>query len=559
MKNKIFGVFKKYRIALLSAVIALLVGMLSLIIITLFIKNSFVNKVSEAAYAFEYDTTWKLKEKKKDSIVLKHNSGSKITIQIIELSNEYRYATIDELIDALIYNIQKQNSDYKLISKKMNKLTKYEFNGYKLLYENGKEQVMINLYKKSNKLVSIRYEANNDYFDILLDSVHNIVYNLNVKDKKFNLKNNLKVDTSSITYSSNDELDKNFKENKTYEIASNNYYVQFMLPSNFVQSDFDSNLGLYHLKYDSEYIDITVNISKKNIYEYLDKEETINVYKNYAYYHKDGTKDYSDFKETLTRLESNYDSYIYKNSFYYNNAIKYDGNSKSEKYKRKDENAELIYALNKSHTLVIKIKTTGLPITEKLIDMIKIKKSINYASYVKIEKDGNFLISRLQRFTNYNKDKVELITLKVPDKYEEIDKNKNIYLVRNYGLNYHEDMLIYDYDIHYELSTLTDDKIVDTINKNIITAYGEYHNLDYSGNLMINGKKFKVYDGGYTDISGIMFTNINRKRYYVNKKVLFYEMPDKGNFYIEINGNSKEITNAILNEILNFTIEEKDY
>ena len=166
--QKLYVIFKKYKITIITALVVLLIGICSLILFNSFTKNSSIKKVSEDTYAFEYDTTWKLKEKKKDSIVLKHSSGSKITIQITELADEYRYATIDELIDELIYNIQKQNNDYKLISKKEDKLTKDEFNGYKLLYENEKEQVMVNLYKKSDKLVSIRYEANNDYFDILL-------------------------------------------------------------------------------------------------------------------------------------------------------------------------------------------------------------------------------------------------------------------------------------------------------------------------------------------------------------------------------------------------------
>ena len=40
-------------------------------------------------------------------------------------------------------------------------------------------------------------------------------------------------------------------------------------------------------------------------------------------------------------------------------------------YKRKDGNAELIYALNNSHILVIAINARGAPITEKLIQQIR--------------------------------------------------------------------------------------------------------------------------------------------------------------------------------------------
>ena len=559
MKSKIFEVLNKYKITVMTSIIVLLIGILILPIISSFINNSSIKKINEQYYAFEYDNTWKLKEKKKNKILLKHNSGSEITIQITELLDEYRYATIDELIDEIIYNVDNQNKGYNLISKKKDKITKYKFDGYKLLYENDKEQVMLTLYKKSDKLISIRYEAKNDYFDILLDSVHNIINNLDIKDENFDLKNNLKIETTDIDYSKSDELDKTFIDSTDYEIATNNYYVQYTLPSNFTLKKFDSLTGSYYLELDSGSINITSSIIIKNIYEYLDKEETLSVYKNYAYYNNKDSTDYSDFKETLTKLKSDYESYIYKNSYYYNKT-KYNNNLEAETYKEKSENAELIYALNNNHILVIQIQTNGLPITEKLIDMIKIKKSVNYASYTKDEKENDYSIATFKRLSDYDKNKMDIITLKIPEKYEVIDKNVNLYLEKNYGLNYNEDMKIYDYNVHYELSTLDDDKIIDIINDVYIgTFYGESHNLKYSGNLTINGKQFKVYDGGYTNISGIMFTNVNRKKYYVNKKVLFYKMADDGNFYIEINGNGNEITNDIINELLNFTIEEKDY
>lgn len=561
MIRKLYLLLKKYKMAIITALVVLLIGICILILFYSFTENSSIKKINDEAYSFQYDDTWKLKEKKNDSIILKHNSGSKITIQITELSDEYKYSSIDDLIDELIYDIQKQNSNYKLISKKEDKLTKYEFDGYKLLYENDNEQVMVILYKNSDKLVSIVYEADNEYFDILLDSVHNIVYNLDIKDKKFDLKNNIKLDTSEIEYSSSDKVDSLLIDSKSFEIARNNYLVVYSLPTNFNSLNFDSTLSQFEFKVDNEGImRLVVDIINLNIYEYLDKDKSISVYNNYSNFHKDGENDYSDFKETLTQLDGKYLSYIYKNSYSYNKAFKFDENLKMKEYKRQDENVELIYALDNNHILVMKLASTGVPITQKLINMLKITNSTNYASYVKIEKDGEFLIGRLQRFTDYNYDKIDLITLKVPDKYEEIDENVNIYLKRNYGLNYDEDMDIYNYNVHYELTTLSDDYVIKTINSVYIkSAYGESHEMTYSGNVVINDKEFKVYDGGYTDISGIMFTNINRKKYYVNKKVLFYEMPDKGNLYIEIDGNGKELTNEIVNELANFTVEQKNY
>lgn len=550
MKNKIFNLLKKYKVVIISAIVVIAIGLISLGIAYSVINKITIKKVDEQYYAFNYDNTWKLKEKQKDMIILKHNSESLLTIQITELSDKFKYSPIDELLDEIIYSIKTENPQYKLISKKESEITKYKYKGYKLLYENDKEQVMMTLYKKSDKLISIKYESTNDYFDILLDSVNYIINNLDIKDETFNLKDSLKIETSEIKYNANEDLDKNYIDTKNYEIATNNYKVKFSLPSNFIEKELNSKLGLYNLTLNSGNIDITVNINKQNIYEYLNKEESINVYKYYSYYHKEDSKDYTDFEETLTKLQSDYDSYIYKNSFYYN--------SQTEKIKL--ENAELIYSLDNNHILIIKIKTYKIPITQKLINMIKIESSQNYANYFSSNIVDNYLISSFEKFKNYDNNKINYITLKLPNTYKEIDKNTNTFLEKNYSLNYNDELKIYDYNVHYGLTKSTDKNIINGINSIYIKkSYGEYHNLEYTGDFTLSNKEFKVYDGGYTDVSGIMLTNINRKRYYVHKKVLIFEMPNDGNFYIEINGNNKEITNELLIELTNFTIEEKDY
>ena len=206
----------------------------------------------------------------------------------------------------------------------------------------------------------------------------------------------------------------------------------------------------------------------------------------------------------------------------------------------------------------MKIGSMGIPITEKFIQMIEINEYSNYASYIKNEKNDHFLIGRLQRFSS-NKKKVEQITLKVPDVYQEIDKNSNLYLKRYYGYNYHRDTELYDYDIHYELSSIGEDSILKVINNSIRTksAFGELHELSYSGTVTFGNKVFKVYDGGYTDRIGFLFSS--KDKYYVNKKVLFYNMPSSGVLYIEIDGNGRSISNDIVNQLVNFNIEEKDY
>ena len=65
MMQKLYVIFKKYKITIITALVVLLIGICSLILFNSFTKNSSIKKVSEDTYAFEYDTTWKLKEKKK--------------------------------------------------------------------------------------------------------------------------------------------------------------------------------------------------------------------------------------------------------------------------------------------------------------------------------------------------------------------------------------------------------------------------------------------------------------------------------------------------------------
>ena len=59
-----------------------------------------------------------------------------------------------------------------------NPSNKYE--SYSFLYEKGMEQVLVNIYKKDNKLVIAYYKANSEYYDIVLDSVDIILDSLEI-------------------------------------------------------------------------------------------------------------------------------------------------------------------------------------------------------------------------------------------------------------------------------------------------------------------------------------------------------------------------------------------
>lgn len=540
--------FKQYKVLMISVVIVVFLGLVCFMIINMFFKNgSIVKDVNKKNYSFQYNKSWNVVKLGDNDVILKHNNDGKIIIQFSDIINKYDYLTIDEIIDETLYSIEKQNLNYKLLYKDNVTFTKDKYRGYKLLFENKNNQLMVVLFKKGNKLIMVSYEANNNYFDILLDSVNSIIYSLDIKNEEFSLKNSLKVKTSKIKFLSNDKFDKIFNKQKSYEIAKNNYLVKYRIPSNFIQGEINSSYGYFNLEYDNGSIDIMVDVLNENIYEYIDENSKNGLYKNYDSY-KDNKK-YSNFKQNLEYIDRKNNSYIYKNSYNYKK-------DSTEYY----ENVELMYTLENNHMLRVSIKSKCLPITKKMIDMIKIDSFKNYSSYIKIEKNNNFLIGRLRRFSDYHKNKVDLITINVSDNYEEYDMNKNIYLDRYYRYGFNDKLNVYDYDVHYKLTTLSSDTVVNNINSMLGNLeYDDLKILTYSGDLTLNEKKFIVYDSSYTDISDIMFSKSDRKRYYVNKKVLFYNIPNGGCLYIEINGNGKEITDNVLNELVNFVYEQRDY
>lgn len=560
MRKKLQLISKKYKISITIAIVIVCIGIISLF---LFNMNSKLKEkeVKEKSYSLKYDSSWKLKEKTDTLIALKHNaSKSLLKFELIGLEDEYQYSDIEDLMDEVLYHINSINKEYKLIAKKEDVFTSNQFKGYKMLYEKEKEQVMVVAFKKSDKLIMICYEAESKYFDILLDSVQNVIYNFNVVDEQFDIENSIKLETSKISYSSSKEVDSLLKDTKEYEIADHNYKVIYKIPSSFELSSFNSTSNYFNLKnIEKGQMTLTANIYNKNIYEYLDKENITNVYKNYQVYKQ--SEDCYDYLEQISKLESKFlDRYIYKNS-YKTDSIKYNDKLEPENYKKPRENVELIYSLNKNHILVITLSASDVPITEELIKSIDIKEVVNYSSYGKSEVKEDFQSLELKRYAGYEKDKIDRVTIKVPISYREIDKRNNLYEERYFGLDYDEDKDLYDYVVHYKLTGNTIKDItreVDSLNKMFITSYGDYRYYERIEDIAMNQKTFIIYSGGYTNLGGIMFTNINRYQYYVHKKALFYKLNSGGYFIIEISGNGKEISNEVISQVTNFEIEIKD-
>ena len=404
--------------------------------------------------------------------------------------------------------------------------------------------------KKADKVLLATYESTSKYFDILLDSVQNIIYNFQILDKTYDLTYKLDINTGNIEWSTNDEI-KDTSNVSEYEIANNNYYVKYSIPTNFQLKDFDSTSGYFDYKDLSDgSISLATSIRNVNIYEYLEKDyDSFTIYFNYNY-QREGKEGYSDFNETLQKLDNTkYNGYIYKNSY------KLSEDWGSYEY----EEVILVYELDSNHLIEFKIKATNNKIPKELVDNISIKSSKNYASYITKEVVDNNLIAELKDFENYEKTNVKVVTLKVPEKYEELDKENNMYKDRYYGLNYNSKNELYQYDIKYQTRYSFDITLSGLKSSYEYYKKNEnYQELTYNRDVVLNDKTFKVYTGGYTNYTDPLITG-DKQSYYVNVTALFYELDEDNCLAIEIKGNGAENTDEILKELTNFDVEIKNY
>lgn len=542
MMTKIIDNLKKYKITIIGCLGVLFIGF---IIITVCSKMS--NKIDYEEYtnslvSLKYAESWKVKENKDNSINLKYNKDSEVNIKVVNLEKEYEYSKSEELIDEILIKINQQNKTYNLLSKEEDLITKYKYDGFKLLYENEDSQVMVFLGKVSNKLLIITYEASNEYFDILLDSVHNIVYNCRVLDQEFDLSYKIDIDTDKIKWPTEENKFSNKK--KTYEIAKYNYIVNFSIPEFLTLNGYDSQLGYFTYRdYEkNEEILVTVTVKNTNIYNAINKNNRYNLFSVYHY----DTEEYLNFKEALSKEPDDYEfDYIYKNSYEYNNIF-------SSSF---CENVILIYEIDYNHIVTFDIKAKNVKITKSLVDSFDVKSTKNYSSYIKRKVEDEKLIGELYLNSFDLKKKV---TLYLPEEYKELDKDQNFYISRYYGYDLNEKKNLYKYNVNYNLG-YSSNGCLDDANYDIET-YGEKNAnkqiMTYVKDVEINGLIFKMYSGGYTEkVEKLIKDKSADEFYYINIILLTYEFDEYKGFSIEIRGNGEDITEEVIKKLTNFKME----
>jgi len=143
-----------------------------------FAINNTTREYSDDNFKVSYDSTWNV-ENKNNELKLKHKkTGSILRIQCKSLSSAYIDVKLDDIINDTIYSIEKQNEGYNLINKSSGITDKYQ--SYSFLYEKDMQQVLVNIYKKDAKLIIAYYEADSEYYDIVLDSVDTILDSLEI-------------------------------------------------------------------------------------------------------------------------------------------------------------------------------------------------------------------------------------------------------------------------------------------------------------------------------------------------------------------------------------------
>ncbi len=168
---------------LLKSVILIFLIAISILVIwlILFKNRSYIKKYENDFFSFSYDTTWTLNIDESDYIGLTNKTNSIVNIKISNLTTKDLNNNIEIISDEVRFDIEKQNTNYKLLNEEKTTVTSNKYEAYKLLYEDGENQNLVIALKKDNNLYVISYISSNETFDIVLDSFQTILGTLNFK------------------------------------------------------------------------------------------------------------------------------------------------------------------------------------------------------------------------------------------------------------------------------------------------------------------------------------------------------------------------------------------
>lgn len=535
---KMNKLFKKYGLLFLLGILTLGVLITTIVVLS---NSEDMKSYKGKLFSISYDSTWKVKSKKDNILELVHRkSKSSLVIEETLLQDSYQYSVIDDLIDELSYSISNQNKKYKLLSKAKTKVGKDNSDGYKLLFEDDKNQIMVVITKAGANLRLFTYSAKYEYFDMVLDSASSIMESYESTEGKTGTEA-VNVKTSKITWGTNETLKNLANKVTTDEIANNNFKVVFEVPDGLEKSSVSTtSLGYYYNGFD---LSLYTGVFSKNIFEYVNSKDG-GVYSQKESFKKKPDK-YSNIKDTLELQEiDGKKRYVYRMTYDY-------------KYNNEVDHMEyiiILYELDKNHVVRFLLETEYV-VPKEFVDSIKVKSFENYANNVVRKIEDGKLIGELKVYKESKSDVVEVVKIKLPVEYIEEDHKVDMYSDRYYGKNYHEEYFYYDYYVQYDYIASSEKGALDNVN----TTYGYsksnkgYQNLRDGGTINLNNREFRVFDGGYYES---VFSVVGSKDVFVNVKYLVCHI-GKQYLVIELKGSGVQISNEVLNEITNFEVEER--
>ncbi len=535
---KMNKLFKKYGLLFLLGILTLGVLITTIVVLS---NSEDMKSYKGKLFSISYDSTWKVKSKKDNILELVHRkSKSSLVIEETLLQDSYQYSVIDDLIDELSYSISNQNKKYKLLSKAKTKVGKDNSDGYKLLFEDDKNQIMVVITKAGANLRLFTYSAKYEYFDMVLDSASSIMESYESTEGKTGTEA-VNVKTGKIAWGTNETLKNLANKVTTDEIANNNFKVVFEVPDGLEKSSVSTtSLGYYYNGFD---LSLYTGVFSKNIFEYVNSKDG-GVYSQKESFKKKPDK-YSNIKDTLELQEiDGKKRYVYRMTYDY-------------KYNNEVDHMEyiiILYELDKNHVVRFLLETEYV-VPKEFVDSIKVKSFENYANNVVRKIEDGKLIGELKVYKESKSDVVEVVKIKLPVEYIEEDHKVDMYSDRYYGKNYHEEYFYYDYYVQYDYIASSEKGALDNVN----TTYGYsksnkgYQNLRDSGTINLNNREFRVFDGGYYES---VFSVVGSKDVFVNVKYLVCHI-GKQYLVIELKGSGVQISNEVLNEITNFEVEER--
>jgi len=491
-------------------------------------------------YKLQYDSTWDVSKKDEANLTLIHKkSKSVIDISMIKLTEDLANKDIEDVVDSVKLDIKSKNPNYSLITENRAEITNKGYKGYEMLFEDTLSQAMVRIGKIDDKLFSIVYVADNNCFDILLDSVDNIVNNFEVKIEKFQLKtNSVKIPTTGISFSKQDDYSIQ-GETSEYEINSCQYNVKYSIPKEFKLKEWNTLYGSY--SYGD--INLRTKIVRYNIDKYITDAECYsgieNEKKRLEEYSKKEPEKYTNLRWENEKLNNDLcEGYIYKQTYDYN-LMNWDGQVTT----RKEEKIYLLYALDYLRTFIIEIESNKTSIDEKIIQAIKLNSFQKYGEDIDINIENGRLTGIMRYFCDYHKEKYYELKFSIPSQYVETDAQNNKYERRYFnGGQYNEELDKYDYEIVISLNNLSAERYIEYKKEECNNDYNINGNIKFLNKITDGNLEFVVYSLEYT-------TKTSGKKH--NELFAVASLPDGGRYVVEVTAkNEKSIPVGVIGDFL---------